>query len=84
MSTAPWPTTMRVVPSAGRSSITSATRSVVGAFDVHGAATISRPGRTSCTPGRSRTVTLSGHSAVNSALVYTDDASSGSWLPGSR
>jgi hypothetical protein len=34
--------------------------------------------------GRSRTVTLSGHSAVNSALVYTDAASSGSWLPGSR
>ena len=75
---------MRVVPSAGKPSITSATRSVVGAFDVHGAATISRPGRTLCTPGRSRTVTLSGHSAVNSALVYTDDASSGSWLPGSR
>ena len=33
--------------------------------------------------GRAR-LTLSGHSAVNSALVYTDDASSGSWLPGSR
>ena len=49
-----------------------------------GAATISTPGRTSWTPARSSTITLSGHSAVNSALVYTDDASSGSWLPGSR
>ena len=84
MSTAPCPTTMRVTPSAGSPSSTSATGSVVGALDRHGAATICRPGRTSCTPGWSRTVTLSGHSAVNSALVYTDDASSGSWLPGSR
>ncbi len=35
-------------------------------------------------PGRSSTVTLAGHSAMNSALVYTDDASSGSWLPGKQ
>ena len=84
MSTPPCPTTMRVTPSAGSPSSTSETRSLVGFLDRHGAATICRPGRTSCTPARSRTVTLSGHSAVNSALVYTDAASSGSWLPGSR
>ena len=50
----------------------------------HGAATISSPWRTSHTPARSSTITLSGHSARNSALVYTDEASNGSWLPGSR
>ena len=40
--------------------------------------TICSPGRTSWMPARSRTMTLSGHSAVNNALVYTDEASSGS------
>ena len=43
MSTPPWPTTMRVTSSAASPSSTSATRSVVGALDRHGAATICRP-----------------------------------------
>ena len=37
-----------------------ATRSVVGALERQGAATISRPGRTSCTPARSSTVDVVG------------------------
>jgi hypothetical protein len=47
MSTPPWPTTTRTVPSALKPSSTDATGSAHGAFDVHGAATSSKPGRTS-------------------------------------